>query len=100
MAGPTLSGLISPEEFVIKNLFARSSGAPQENLTQIDAGTSGIQGRGNKVGLRMFSYFGRLNYSLSDKYLFEANLRARRFLSFQKGKKVGCFSRLFSRLAT
>ncbi len=79
------------ENTEIKNLFARSTGAPQEGLTQIDAGTSGIQGRGNKVALKMLSYFGRLNYSLADKYLFEVDLRADASSRFKKGKRWGIF---------
>lgn len=40
----------------------------------MDAGTEGIKGEGNFEGLRMASYFGRLNYAFADKYLFEMNL--------------------------
>ena len=79
------------ESNVIKNLYARRTSPPKEGLTQVDAGTSGIQGNGNMVGLKMFSYFGRVNYSYSDKYLFEANLRADASSRFQKGSRWGVF---------
>lgn len=79
------------ESLVIKNLFARRTSPPKEGLTQVDAGTSGIQGNGNMVGLKMFSYFGRVNYSYSDKYLFEANMRADASSRFQKGSRWGIF---------
>ncbi len=79
------------ESNVIKNLYARRTSPPKEGLTQVDAGTSGIQGNGNMVGLKMFSYFGRVNYSYSDKYLFEANLRADASSRFQKGSRWGMF---------
>ena len=79
------------ESNIIKNLYARRTSPPKEGLTQVDAGTSGIQGNGNMVGLKMFSYFGRINYSYSDKYLFEANIRADASSRFQKGSRWGVF---------
>jgi TonB-linked SusC/RagA family outer membrane protein len=79
------------ESTIIKDLYARRTSPPKEGLTQVDAGTSGIQGNGNMYGLKMFSYFGRINYSLSDKYLFEANLRADASSRFQKGSRWGIF---------
>jgi TonB-linked SusC/RagA family outer membrane protein len=75
----------------IQSLFARRSAPPKEGLTQVDAGTSGIQGEGNMNGLRIFSYFGRINYSLLDKYLFEVNLRADASSRFRKGSRWGVF---------
>jgi TonB-dependent starch-binding outer membrane protein SusC len=79
------------EDRQIKNVYARRSDPPKEGLTQVDAGTSGIQGEGNMVGLRMFSYFGRFNYALSGKYLFEANIRADASSRFQEGNRWGIF---------
>lgn len=79
------------ESFDVKNVYARRTEAPKEGLTQVDAGTSGIQGEGNLVGYRMFSYFGRTNYSFMDKYLFEVNLRADASSRFKKGSRWGIF---------
>jgi len=79
------------ESTKIKDVYARRTSPPKEGLTQVDAGTSGIQGNGNMIGLKMFSYFGRVNYSFSDKYLFEANLRADASSRFQKGSRWGIF---------
>ncbi|MBT3382457.1 MAG: TonB-dependent receptor [Prolixibacteraceae bacterium] len=79
------------EDRQIKNVYARRSDPPKEGLTQVDAGTSGIQGEGNMVGLRMFSYFGRFNYALSGKYLFEANIRADASSRFKEGNRWGIF---------
>ncbi|MEE4286371.1 MAG: SusC/RagA family TonB-linked outer membrane protein, partial [Mariniphaga sp.] len=79
------------EDRQIKNVYARRSDPPKEGLTQVDAGTSGIQGEGNMVGLRMFSYFGRFNYALSGKYLFEANIRADASSRFREGNRWGIF---------
>jgi TonB-linked SusC/RagA family outer membrane protein len=79
------------EDRTIKNSYARRSDPPKEGLTEVDAGTSGIQGEGNMQGLRMFSYFGRLNYALANKYLFEANVRADASSRFKKENRWGFF---------
>jgi TonB-linked SusC/RagA family outer membrane protein len=79
------------ESTIIKDLYARRTTPPKEGLTQVDSGTSGIQGNGNMNGLKMFSYFGRVNYSFANKYLFEANLRADASSRFQKGSRWGIF---------
>lgn len=82
---------IQLEDFNYKWVYARRSDAPKQGLTQVDAGTSGIQGEGNMEGLRMFSYFGRVNYSFADKYLLEANFRADASSRFKKGNRWGYF---------
>ncbi|MEX2592861.1 MAG: TonB-dependent receptor [Anditalea sp.] len=75
----------------IQSLYARRSDPPKEGLTQVDAGTLGIQGEGNMNGLKMFSYFGRVNYSWLGKYLFEANLRADASSRFREDNRWGVF---------
>jgi len=82
---------IQLEHQKIQNVYARRTTPPKEGLTQVDAGTTGIQGEGNMVGLRMFSYFGRLNYALKNKYLFEANFRADASSRFAKANRWGYF---------
>jgi len=79
------------ENTQIKNAYSRRSQPPKEGLTQVDAGTDGIQGEGNMVGLKMLSYFGRLNYSFAGKYLIEANLRADGSSRFKEGNRWGIF---------
>ena len=79
------------ENYSIKNVFARRTNPPKEGLTQVDAGTEGIKGEGNFEGLRMASYFGRLNYAFADKYLFEMNLRADASSRFKRGNRWGVF---------
>jgi TonB-dependent starch-binding outer membrane protein SusC len=79
------------EDLSIKTLFARRSDPPKEGLTQIDAGTSGVIGEGNMNRLRMFSYFGRVNYSYADKYLLEGNIRADASSRFREGNRWGVF---------
>lgn len=79
------------ENYNLKNVFSRRTDPPKEGLTQVDAGTGGIKGEGNMEGLRMVSYFGRLNYAFSDKYLFEMNLRADASSRFRRGNRWGVF---------
>lgn len=79
------------EHHKIQNVYGRRTSPPKEGLTQVDAGTSGIQGEGNMVGLRMFSYFGRFNYALKNKYLFEANFRADASSRFSEANRWGYF---------
>jgi TonB-linked SusC/RagA family outer membrane protein len=79
------------ENYSIKNVFARRTDPPKEGLTQVDSGTGGVQGEGNFEGLKMVSYFGRLNYSFADKYLFEMNLRADASSRFKRGNRWGVF---------
>jgi len=75
----------------IQNVYARRSLPPKEGLTQVDAGTSGIQGQGNQNELHILSYFGRVNYTLKDKYLFEANFRADGSSRFKDDNRWGFF---------
>ncbi|EPR67639.1 TonB-dependent receptor [Cyclobacterium qasimii M12-11B] len=84
-------GGLQLETFKVQNMFSRRSAPPKEGLTQVDAGTSGIQGEGNMNGFRIFSYFGRANYTLMSKYLFEANVRADASSRFNKANRWGVF---------
>ncbi len=88
-----LSGIagLQLEANKIQDIFARRSSPPKEGLTQVDAGTSGIQNAGNMTTLRIFSYFGRINYDFRGKYLFEANLRADASSRFREGRRWGVF---------
>ena len=79
------------EDFSNKNVFAQRTEPAKPGLTQVDAGTSGIQGEGTMTALRMFSYFGRINYALHNKYLFEANFRADASSRFREGNRWGYF---------
>lgn len=82
---------IQLESNKVRNTYARRTLPPKEGLTQVDAGTSGIQSQGNMTQLKIFSYFGRVNYSFNQKYLFEANLRADGSSRFKKGNQWGVF---------
>jgi TonB-linked SusC/RagA family outer membrane protein len=84
-------GGLQTEDYSLKNVMARRSTPPKNGLTQVDAGTSGVQGEGNLVGVRMFSYFSRLNYSYGNKYLFETDFRADASSRFKEGNRWGYF---------
>ncbi|MCF6402679.1 SusC/RagA family TonB-linked outer membrane protein [Chitinophaga filiformis] len=65
---------------------------PNGTIEQIDAGAAtGQIATGNGVAYSLVSFFGRLNYSYNDKYLFEANLRRDGSSRFSDGQKWGLF---------
>lgn len=63
-----------------------------DNLPDVSLGSAGSQfaeGKPTKWGLN--SFFGRINYSFKDRYLFEANLRSDGSSRFAEGHKWGTF---------
>jgi len=78
----------------IRNVSARKTDPSIEGLTQVDAGTDGETGSGNMNRIRMASFFGRLNYSFVDKYLFEATSGPMLLPDLEK-ETDGVFSRVF-----
>jgi len=88
-----VSGLLGMqvENREIKTSSSLKYDPPIEGLTQVDAGTSDAEAGGNYNALRMLSYFGRVNYSLLDKYLFQFNVRADASSRFKKGNRWGVF---------
>jgi len=67
-------------------------GLPNGSLEQIDAGAqNGQNATGSANAYSLVSFFGRLNYSFNDKYLFEANLRRDGSSRFSDGQKWGVF---------
>ena len=79
------------ENTVIKNSLSQTADPPKAGLTQVDAGTDGIIAGGNFNALRGISYFGRLNYALYGKYLFEADFRADGSSRFNTDTRWGYF---------
>lgn len=60
--------------------------------TVLNAGSSGnMRNNGSATDWSLISYFGRLNYSFANKYLFEANIRRDGSSRFAKGNKWGSF---------
>jgi TonB-linked SusC/RagA family outer membrane protein len=79
------------EELVKRYTEAKRINPPKNELHQVNAGTDNIEAYGNTYKWRMLSYFGRVNYALMGKYLFEVNVRADASSRFAKGNRWGYF---------
>ena len=55
-----------------------------EGVEVVSGGTENIENSASGVEWTMLSYFGRLNYNFTEKYLFEANIRRDGTSRFQK----------------
>jgi TonB-linked SusC/RagA family outer membrane protein len=91
-----ISGVLGYQQEALSKryTFARRIDPPKDELHQVNAGTANIEGEGNKYEWRMLSYFGRVNYALMGKYLFEVNLRADASSRFNPDKRWGMFPSL------
>ena len=61
--------------FTRSTTTAGKEGFPTENIYELDGGSKNPSAIGNSDEYRLQSFFGRINYSYADKYLFEANVR-------------------------
>lgn len=82
---------VQTEDLNLRTVQAQKSDPPKDGLHQVSSGTSNPIANGNKFTWRMLSYFGRINYALMGKYLFEANFRADASSRFAKGNRWGYF---------
>ncbi|MDR2968371.1 MAG: TonB-dependent receptor [Tannerellaceae bacterium] len=82
------------ESMTFKFLDGQKSDPPKGSLHQVSSGTANAITNGNTRQLRMLSYFGRVNYALMSKYLFEVNVRADASSRFAKGNRWGYFPSL------
>lgn len=74
-----------------QNIMVRR-GFPNNNLTDMDAGTTSTQtNSGYSRALAMISGFGRINYDYKSKYLLEANFRADASSRFAPDNRWGYF---------
>lgn len=74
------------------NLSGMRLNLPNGNLSQIDAGAAdGQVANGSAEQYTLISYFGRVNYTFNDKYLFEANIRRDGSSRFSDGERWGWF---------
>lgn len=96
-----LAGM-SYEHYKVKRIFGYRKNFPTNDQTDIDAGSNAPEDMyigstrddkndGGEKENKMLSYFGRVNYSLMDKYLLEANLRADASSRFYKDNRWGIF---------
>jgi TonB-linked SusC/RagA family outer membrane protein len=81
----------SIERFDDANFDAYNQGYLGNELTELDAGSTAPDVGGTSSQSRLQSYFGRVNYSYRDKYIFEANVRYDGSSRFAKGKRWGLF---------
>lgn len=80
------------EKYDYKYTKAYREGFPNNNMTDLDAGTKATQtNEGYSRELAMMSYFGRINYDYAGKYLFEANFRADASSRFSPDNRWGYF---------
>lgn len=67
---------------------------PTDGLIDMNGGSTAGPDISNNGGMeenKLLSYFGRINYSFANKYLFEANMRADASSSFHKDNRWGYF---------
>lgn len=82
----------SQEEFRQDWISAYRDKFPNDLLYELNAAAaSNMQSSGSASEWALRSYFGRLNYSYNDKYLFEANARYDGTSRFPKGGRWGLF---------
>lgn len=84
----------SYEHYKYERLYGSRDNFPLDGLTDMGAGSTSGAGYTNAAGStenKMLSYFGRINYSFNDRYLFEANLRADASSRFHKDHRWGYF---------
>ncbi|MEI6948416.1 TonB-dependent receptor [Paraflavisolibacter sp. H34] len=87
-------GGFSVEAFRNSNFNAANQGYLGNDLTELNAGTNTPQVGGTSSQSRLQSYFGRLNYDFSGKYLFEASFRYDGSSRFAQGHRWGFFPSL------
>lgn len=84
----------SYEHYKYEGVSASRKNFPIDGLEDLNAGSSvptDISNGGGMSENKLLSYYGRLNYSLKEKYLFEFNLRADASSSFHPDNRWGYF---------
>lgn len=75
-----------------KSLSGSRNTFPNNNLHELDAGSSATANNGSSLSeWALISFFGRLNYSYMDRYLLEGNLRYDGSSRFAEGHRWGLF---------
>lgn len=77
----------------IDNLYGYREGFTnnEDYLQYLDAGSKNDKARGNLKEWSLASFYGRLNYSFDDRYLFSANIRFDGSSRFGKSNRWGVF---------
>lgn len=94
----SILGGTSYEHYKYERLYAKWKDFVTDDLKDMTTGNEISKDQPNKNSYgaplseyKILSYFGRLNYSLLDRYLFEANLRADASSRFHKDNRWGIF---------
>ncbi len=85
---------VSYEHYKWNKSYSWRKGFPDNNMVDMNGGSDAdtdTYAEGGSTENKMLSYFGRVNYSLFGKYLFEANLRADASSRFHKDARWGIF---------
>lgn len=86
-----LGGISQQSDKVIRHNLSRSDFPSNETTVQNAGSAATMQNGGNFEEWGLRSYFGRVQYSFKDKYLFEANARYDGSSRFPESKKYGFF---------
>ena len=84
----------SYEHYKYEALSAGRKNFPSDALEDLSGGSNAGKDLSNGGGMteyKILSYFGRINYSLMDRYLLEANIRADASSRFYKDNRWGYF---------
>lgn len=84
----------SYEHYNFERFYQKRSDFISDGLEDIEQGNTiskEVPGGNPITESKMLSYFGRINYSYEDKYLFEANVRADASSRFDKDNRWGLF---------
>lgn len=90
----SILGGTSYEHYKYERLYSKYKDFVTDDLKDMTTGAeiSKDQPDGDRLSeYKILSYFGRLNYSFKDRYLFEANLRADASSRFYKDNRWGIF---------
>lgn len=84
----------SYEHYNYERLYSKRTDFVSDGLEDIEQGNIISKDTPSGKGIvesKMLSYFGRVNYSYKDRYLFEANIRADSSSRFHKDNRLGWF---------
>lgn len=84
----------SYEDTQYEAMSAKRSNFPIDGLEDLDAGSDAgtdVLNSGSSYQTKMLSFFGRVNYSYDDRYLFEANIRSDASSVFHPDSRWGVF---------
>ena len=82
------------EKYDFQRFYQKRTDFISDGLQDIEQGNTiskEVPGGAPMVESKMLSYFGRINYSFKDRYLFEANVRADASSRFHKDNRWGWF---------